>query len=54
VRVEVRQGADKDKDWDDMKQGIVIVILSSGDLRVVAKDENCEVKIKARAVVGSG
>jgi len=54
VRVKVREGADVDKEWDDMKRGIVMVLLSRGDVGAVVKDENGEVKIRVRAVVGSG
>ncbi|CUS07104.1 unnamed protein product [Tuber aestivum] len=54
VRVKVREGADVDKEWDDMKRGIVMVLLSRGGVGVVVKDENGDVKVRVRAVVGSG
>ncbi|PWW74976.1 hypothetical protein C7212DRAFT_358574 [Tuber magnatum] len=54
VRVKVREGVDVDKEWDDMKRGIVMVLLSRGGVGVVVKDENGDVKVRVRAVVGSG
>jgi len=54
VRVEAREGAEEDKDSDDMNRGILMVLPSRGDLRVVAKDENSEVKIKVRALWDPG
>ncbi|PUU78916.1 hypothetical protein B9Z19DRAFT_981062 [Tuber borchii] len=54
VRVKVRENADVDKEWDDMKRGIVMVLLSRGDVGAIVKDENGEVKVRVRAVVGSG
>ncbi|CAZ81087.1 unnamed protein product [Tuber melanosporum] len=54
VRVKVREGVDVDKEWDDTKRGIVMVLLSRGGVGVVVKDENGEVKVRVRVVVGSG